>query len=205
MIRKNLLFCKINRIKISSKSLFDTYIAKVKPELEVCPICGSRGNCRIHAYYGRSIIDFLHGRRETSELCVLRVRCESCGHTHAILPDIIIPYSGYGLLFILQVLGEHFLGLHSVEDICERYGISVKLFYKWLDLWKAHKQEWLGILSDAETSNAGFWKHLSSLESYSGFASAFVRLTARSFLQSHKNPSTARYCQTVFAPDIFIF
>jgi hypothetical protein len=205
MIRKNLLLCKINRIKTSSKSLFDSYMDGFRPELETCPSCGSCGNCSIHAYYGRSITDFSRGHREKSDLCILRVSCESCGHTHAVLPDIIIPYSGYGLLFVLQVLGEHFAGLHSVDEICELYGISRKQFYKWLSLWKAHKREWLGLLTDAESSGLDFWKYLSGLDPYSGFSSDFIRLIGRSFLQSHKNPTTARYRQTVFAPDISIF
>jgi hypothetical protein len=175
-----------------------------RPELETCPICGSCGNCGIHAYYGRSITDFTGGHKEKSDLCILRVFCSSCSHTHAILPDIIIPYSGYGLLFILQVLGEHFARLHSVEKICEIYGISEKLFYKWLGLWKTHKQEWIGLLEDAQTSDVDFWKYLSGLDPYSGFSSGFIRLTARSFLQSHQNPKNARYRQTVFAPDISV-
>jgi hypothetical protein len=205
MIRKNLLFCKINRIKTSSKSLFDSYMTGFRPELETCPICCSCGNCSIHAYYGRSITDFTGGRREKSDLCILRVCCENCGHTHAILPDIIIPYTGYGLLFVLRVLGEHFAGLHSVDELCELYGISRKQFYKWISLWKSHKQEWLGLLKDAETSGMDFWKYLSGLNPYSCFSSDFIRLTGRSFLQSHKNSQTARYRQTVFAPDISIF
>ena len=64
MIRKNLLLCKIIRIKTSSKSLFDSYMALFRPELETCPICGSTGNCHIHDYYGRSIIDFKSGRQK---------------------------------------------------------------------------------------------------------------------------------------------
>jgi hypothetical protein len=180
-------------------------MASFKPDLETCPSCGSCGNCSIHAYYGRSITDFSSGHRQKSDLCILRLSCDSCGHTHAILPDIIIPYSGYGLLFVLQVLGERFAGMHSVDEICEIYDISRKLFYKWLDLWKSHKREWLGMLEDALTSDMDFWQYLSGLDPYSGFSSGFIRMTARSFLQSHQNPKTARYRQTVFAPDISIF
>ena len=99
MIRKNLLLCKIFRIKTSSKSLFDSYMAKFQTHLETCPICGSTGNCHIHDYYGRSIIDFQAGKRQKSDLCVMRVFCDSCEHAHAILPDVIIPYSSYSLLF----------------------------------------------------------------------------------------------------------
>ena len=90
MIRKNLLFCKIIRIKTSSKSLFDSYMEHFKPERETCPICGSTGNCHIHHYYGRSIIDFKAGRQEKSDLCVLRVFCDSCKHAHAISKTLYI-------------------------------------------------------------------------------------------------------------------
>ena len=78
MIRKNLLLCKIFRVKTSSKFLFDSYMAKFQPRLETCPICGSTGNCHIHDYYGRSIIDFRSGAQEKSNLCVLWVFCDSC-------------------------------------------------------------------------------------------------------------------------------
>ena len=36
-------------------------------------------------------------------LCIMRLIC-TCGHTHAILPDFIIPYSGYGLSFLKALL-----------------------------------------------------------------------------------------------------
>ena len=114
MIRKNLLLCKIIRIKTSSKSLFDSYMERFQPERETCPICRSTGNCHIHHYYGRSIIDFKAGRQEKSDLCVLRVFCDSCRHSHAVLPDIIIPYSSYSLFFVLRLLGEYFAGLFTI-------------------------------------------------------------------------------------------
>ena len=210
MIRKNALLCKLIRIKTSSKFLFDSFMAKFKPELETCPICGSTGNCHIHAYYGRSIVDLKGGHPVKSDLCVLRVICDSCGHAHAILPDLIIPYSRYSLFFILRLLGEYFSGLYSVEHLCERFGLTTDQLYRWLALWKVHKQEWLGVLPDAEVSNTCFLQQLVSTGSYSSFAMAFVQRFRISFLQSHANPvavgtKNAHYCQTVFAPDIFLF
>ena len=84
MIRKNLLLCKIFRIKTSSKSLFDSYMAKFQPHLETCPLCGSTGNCHIHDYYDRSLVDFHSGIRTRYSLCVMRVFCDSSAHAHAI-------------------------------------------------------------------------------------------------------------------------
>lgn len=210
MIRKNSLLCKLIRIKTSSKFLFDTFMAQFRPELETCPICNSTGNCHIHDYYRRSIIDFDAGQRTHSGLCVLRVFCDSCEHAHAVLPDAIIPYSSFSLLFVLRLLGQYFADLGSVEQLCERFGVSQNLFYKWLKLWNFHKQRWLGVLADSETSSISFWKKLYEQERYSDFSMEFIRSTSYTFLQAHKNPvlqssKNAHYCQTVFALDIFIF
>ena len=168
-----------------------------RPERQTCPGCGGKGSCRIHAYYDRSLTDFLGGRPVRHSLCILRLIC-SCGHTHAILPDFIIPYSGYGLFFILRVLAEYFLRLSTVESLCERFSITPSQLRRWLQLFWVHKEDWLGALSSMEVSGLSFLKALLMQTAYSDFASAFVRRFAISFLQSHKNP--APYCQRVFGP-----
>ena len=59
MIRENPLFCKLIRIKSSSKALFGSFMAGFHSELQTCPCCGARGSCSIHAYYDRSLVDNL--------------------------------------------------------------------------------------------------------------------------------------------------
>ena len=189
MIRKNALFCKLIRIKKSSKVLFESYMASFFPEREACPICGSSGNCHVHAYYGRRIIDFIHGKPVLQEITVLRLVCESCAHTHAVLPDMIIPYSSYGLFFILRVLAEAFLDRSSIEALCERFCITRNQFYKWKQIFFQHKQEWLGMLEHSETSGLDFLLGIAWLPEYSLFSCIFTDKTAYSFLQAHRNPS----------------
>ena len=99
-------------------------MAGFRPELQTCPCCGGKGSCRIHAYYDRSLVDFMGGAPVRHSLCIMRLIC-TCGHTHAILPDFIIPYSGYGLFFILRVLAEYFLHLSTMEKLCERFSITL--------------------------------------------------------------------------------
>lgn len=197
MIRENSLFCKLIHIKTSSKALFDSFMAGFCPELQTCPCCGVKGTCQIHAYYDRSLVDFINGAPVRHSLCIMRLVC-SCGHTHAILPDFIIPYSTYGLFFILRVLAEYFLRPASVERLCERFLITQKQLYHWLGLFRRQKEEWMGVLSSMETSGLSFLKELLKMPGYSDFACAFVRRFAVSFLQSHKNP--ADYCQQIFDP-----
>ena len=170
-------------------------MALFQPHLETCPICGSTGNCHIHDYYGRSIVDFISGRQEKSSLC---------------LPDVIIPYSTYSLFFVLRILAEYFAGLHTSEQLCERFDISDNQLRKWISLWRSHKRQWLGLLDDASTSDQAFLEEIVTSRSYSIFSMSFICQLSHSFLQSHKNPSltrstSARYHQTVFAPDISIF
>lgn len=184
-------------------------MSRFRPELETCPACRSCGNCHIHDYYGRKIIDFNEFHKITEELCVMRVMCDSCESTHAILPDIIIPYSSYGLLFVLTALGDYFTGRSSIESLCEKYDVSEKQFRKWLSLWKEHRQKWLGVLKDAETGSAAFFTSICQLQDYSCFSMEFIRRFSHSFLQSHRNPvppgrKNAHYCQQVFTPDIHV-
>lgn len=51
--------------------------------------CGHAGCLVRHGYYSRR----LKTRQGTIVLRILRVRCKECGRTHAILPEIVVPYS----------------------------------------------------------------------------------------------------------------
>lgn len=163
-------------------------------ENETCPWCGSKGNCVSHGSYTHSMTDFVQGKTVCGELCVLRLRCTSCGHTHAILPDVIIPYAVYGLFFILWVLAEYFSHLYTVEQLCARFGISVSTLYRFRAIFLSQKQIWPGMPVSAQTTPSTFIKGIFLLAQYSAsFSCRFVLLTARSFLQSHKNPASRGY------------
>ncbi len=44
MIRENSRFCKLIRIKTSSKALFDSFMDGFRPELQICPCCVVKGS-----------------------------------------------------------------------------------------------------------------------------------------------------------------
>ena len=194
MIRKNLINCKLTREKRPGKMIFKECMARLKPGAETCPCCGCRGKMRIHAYYGRSLIEIAGGRAVKEDLCVCRLICRHCRHstTHAVLPDPIIPYRRHSLFFILRVLAEHAVHLRPVERICEVYGISVRTFYRWQRLFHDHRSEWQGLLEAAETDLKGALLALIRKDPFSSFAASFIRMTGFSFLQSHKNPARSR-------------
>ena len=164
-------------------------MASFQTESEECPYCHSTGNCKTHATYQRSIIDIIHGKPVYQEIRISRIICESCGHTHAILPDTIIPYSQYGIFFILRVLGEYFVHVKTVAALCETYSITASMLYRWRDLFLLNRSVWLSVLELAEQSPRDFIWFLCLKESFSDFSTAFFRLTGFSFLQSHANPA----------------
>ena len=51
--------------------------------------CGHAGCLVRHGYYRRR----LKTRHDTIVLHILRVKCKECGRTHAILPELVVPYS----------------------------------------------------------------------------------------------------------------
>ena len=198
MIRLKSIFCKIAKNKKSAVTLIEESLASAKLSDEVCPNCGCCGKCKNYGHYTRNIVDYMHGKVVTETVEIPRVICTSCSdrhhkHTHALLPDVIIPYGEYSLIFILYVLLLYY-SRKKIEDICERFGISPTQLYRWKKLFEKHKEEWLGALSSSEKSNSAWAKQLLRLDSYSAeFSFRFLRLTTRSFLQNHANPANCRY------------
>lgn len=189
MIRKFSLFCKLIRIKTSSESLFSSFMKDYSLAMEECPCCHSKDNCIFHSFYERNLIDFIQETTVYHKISVTRVKCQSCGHTHAILPDLIIPYGQYSLFFLLRVLAEYFAHSKTIPEICERYSITASMLYRWKLIFLRHMSDWLPVLEQLEISPYGFLKQLCTMESFSvSFALLFFRLTAFSFLQSHQNP-----------------
>ncbi len=202
MIRKNSLFFKLISRNTSSKDLFAAFMDAFEPQRETCPCCSSKGNCIIHARYERSIIDFQDGKPVESRLRILRVKCTSCEHTHAILPDFIVPYLSYGIAFILQVLADYFARIMSVAALCERYCIDPRVLYRWIRTFRSHRGLVQRRVDLASVTDSAFITKIRS-QPYSSFSMAFTLRTAFSFLQSHQNPlqKTAPYHQAVFDPD----
>lgn len=196
MIRKNTINCKIFFVLFLSLKhtgrLYSEFDRPCQAGKERCPVCGSHGCCSEHESYSRTVVDFVSGEVCSRRIWVTRVRCSSCGHTHAILFDPVIPYMRYSLLFVLRVLYAHFCQGHSLSSIYDSFGICARTFYRWVKIFECHCSEWLGRLRMAECGAGGALKALLEQDPYADFAAAFFRRTNFSFLQSHANPANCR-------------
>lgn len=205
MIRKNTIKSKlISVLFLSLKHADRLYSQFDKPchaGMETCPVCGTIGGCTEHESYNRTAIDFVSGDVCPRLIWVTRVKCASCGHTHALLFDPVIPYMRYSLLFVLHVLYARFCQGLSLSSIYASFGICARTLYRWIKVFECHSSEWLGRLRVAERGASGSLKALLEKEPYADFAVAFFRKTNLSFLQSHANPANSR--QVSPAPPCF--
>ena len=92
------------KIKISDQAWFDQAVGDLMLSDQCCPYCGAKSNMKPHDSYSRYMVTLKGDKPVTESLCVPRVKCTSCGHTHALLPEMLIPYSSYSLRFVLSVL-----------------------------------------------------------------------------------------------------
>ena len=187
MIRLNALDCKLKNTILSVRDLFRQSLEQSPLFLLVCPYCGAKGTCNKRGSYERSLVTFPDGKPQVVRLRIPRVQC-TCGKSHALLPDFIVPYLAYSLPMILRILSDFFTRRLTIRGICEKYLVSPPLIYRFKKRFLIHKKQWLGILRDMELSTISFMKELLT-SSYDRFHDAFLRLTTYSFLQSHKNPA----------------
>lgn len=157
MIRVFELFCKLNFINISAKDLFLQAMTHLNLSEHICPFCRTKHpEWKKHAEYERYLISYESGCVISYRINIIRYRCSSCRHTHAILPEFIIPYQCYSFLFITAAMRDYFAGALTKEQICEKYSISVSTLYAWKKLFLRQKKLWLGLLDDACTSSMEF-------------------------------------------------
>lgn len=157
MIRVFELFCKLKFMNLSAIDIFLQAMANFHPHNHKCPFCHTEHPDWIkHAVYDRYLISFENGRTVSYRITIIRYRCPSCGHTHAILPEAIIPYQSYSLLFIIAVMRDYYISPLTIEDICAKYDISISTLYSWKKLFLKHKKIWLGLLDDMCTSPVQF-------------------------------------------------
>lgn len=103
-----------NKIKTFNQISYNNLINSTNLNQITCS-CGHSGCLIKHAYYSRKLK--INGGIKLT-LSILRVKCSVCGKTHAILPDIIVPYSQVSLhdhITILINMTEH-ISQTSVMD-----------------------------------------------------------------------------------------
>ena len=181
MIRPFIIFCKLNQITFSDFYWFHQENHALSRTDGSCTVCRARMSMESFASYRRYLVELEDGEPVTHTVTVQRCRCGSCGHTHALLPATLVPYSSYSLRFILSVLRAYFLRTDTVAGICERVGIAISTLYRWKKLFLTHKQLWLRVLEAMHRDHCSFLDQLDGVALKSHYLAFRV-----SFLQSFR-------------------
>lgn len=188
MIRLFSQLCKcFKQISFQNEiNIFDEHIKTLNIEVLVCPFCGAKHALSSFASYQRHLVTYDNNAAQDNILIIPRYICSSCGRTHALLPSVIVPYMSFSFKFTVSLIHDYLVRkYHSVEAMCEHYGIAISTFYRILKKFKEDKQLWLGILEDNLISNLSFVQHIinSSFDEIEDFIIQFFNQNGSSFLQ----------------------
>jgi len=104
----------------------------------ICPSCNAFHSFTRHATYSRNICFLNSGKIEEHKINILRLLCNSCGRTHAILPADTVPYLIYSFSCVFQVLIKHFVDEQSVLEISNINLISFQVIYLFIKRFINH-------------------------------------------------------------------
>jgi hypothetical protein len=150
MIRLLLRICKdlsVADVDMAALRVLDVDAARLS-----CPTCKAVGQMIRHEDYERHFV-FMDGDVVTDKLItVRRVRCESCGATHALLPLAVIPYKPFSIRLIARIITDALEHAHpSIEALCEHYGIAVNTFYRMRTCFESCVRIARGIVAGKDT------------------------------------------------------
>ena len=191
MIRLYEAICKAYFNELTERQMFQKATDSFSHLKEACPKCGAKGKLSEHGDYGRYLVSFEEGEITVSLVSPDRFYCSSCGTSHALLPDIIIPYGRYSLLFVLAVLIAYFERAVTVANICEKFGIAVSTIYDWKERIALHKELMLGALINQKHGMHAYVLWLVGSGDLSGILRRFFRKYGFSFMQC-RSESAAR-------------
>jgi len=190
MIRLFTALCKTISDILIDEDAFGEATDGFKHYNERCPNCGALGKLSPYGDYKRWLVSIGGGGVVANLISPLRFECGSCGTTHALLPDILVPYSPYSLRFKLTVLIAYYERDSTVVAVCESFGIAVSTIYEWKKLFESHKRLLLGIMFDMKEPVLAFLKGLLGDTCLSARFEGFFRRYAVSFMQAQSMQAT---------------
>jgi transposase-like protein len=176
--------CKQKFEQYTDRQLFDdAYSYFLLSEVE-CPYCHAK-KLTYHSSYTRQLISIV--AQNSKYIGIDRYKCPVCNRTHALLPDIITPYSPYSLRFKLDAIKAYKQRSGSVEALCAELNIAISTLYHWLKIFKDHKRLHLGVISNTKTSVIDFACQLRDGSTLSRILEFFFASFGFSFWQGRRH------------------
>ena len=183
MIRLFLNLCKcFHQIKnLSEIQILNHMQDNLLVETGSCPSCGAPKEAfHKDGHYERDFICYEAGTPVYHRITIYCVECSSCGHSHALEPSVIVPYSSFSLNFLMSIIYAKLTKqFPTVEKLCDHFCISVSTYYR---IYKRFLTDSLLLKQLSELSNIlEIWKN--APEKFHALLSRFHADCGRSFLQ----------------------
>ena len=191
MIRLFTALCKSLLKIIVDTDIYQAAADSFSHYSKTCPKCGAAGKLSPHGGYGRGLVSYENQRVSFRNIRPLRFICKCCA-THALLPDILVPYSPYSLRFKLTVLIAYYERSTSVAEVCGQFEIAISTLYEWKKLFAEHKELLLGVFFSQKSSALSFLRGLLDSDCLSDTLRGFFGRFAFSFMQRRRPGQTAR-------------
>ena len=136
-----MIILKFKKSNTNFKKIIQNYLNAVNFGPLVCPNCYSHDICR-WGFYHRNVVFFSDESKSNFESDIIkiqRVRCKSCGKTHALLPIGIIPYKQLTTEIVNEIIIS--ISSTSLDNTFSRFNYVSESSIKkiWLDFKKKHK------------------------------------------------------------------
>lgn len=92
-----------------------------------CPSCGSKGTLTEYSFYPRKVIASPEMADHPVTIVIVRLicNCETCKHTHALLPAWLCPYCSLTYPFIIQILKAYYGELgEKISAAASRFNLN---------------------------------------------------------------------------------
>lgn len=132
--------------------IYISYTDNALPCAISCPSssCGQEGNYYGCGSYKRQLICYTNACIERHEITIPRIECVSCGHSHALLAPVIIPYSPFSFHFVISLLYDYITRKYNtVSALCQVYDISISTLYRIFHRFTEDRKLMLGMMEAA--------------------------------------------------------
>ena len=128
-------FNENNLKSFSSYEEKSSYIQSLMPNItdihkKICPCCHARNKLIKYGKYDRNLSILVNNEIENYVVSVQRVICKSCNHTHALLPNFIVPYKIMALFSIAQIVQR--VSISSAYNLAKVINLSVQMIYTYM-------------------------------------------------------------------------
>lgn len=104
-----------------------------------CPACPAVGRYKMHGSYTRYVIYIEEEETVCERLAIKRIKCASCGTTHAVMPGDIVPYLALSLFVVAFILMSYYVSRSPVLKVAEKLGFSFQYIYSVIYAFHIHK------------------------------------------------------------------